>query len=325
MFRSLLSIGLLTFSAMQVFGAVDPTLLGLVPQNTKVLVGINAQNAANSSLGQALLTTQGIDQKVQGLTQQAGFDLRHDLQYVLVSSAGGSNTNPNVVIMRGSFDVGRLSTAAKAKDAKTETYAGSTVIEFSDGSVTSAIAFPQDGIAVAGPLPLVKGVLDVRSTPTTLDPALLHLVSQVSSDDIWFASTEGMSSLPKGMLRLGDQHANSPLSQANLMQSIVQESGGVLLGGQVQLSFDAVTRSPQDANSLADVLRFVSNRVQTRAASGSQEAMLVAALFQNLQVGTNASDVQIQTSVPETLFEQMLSQHSAGGGATLSAPPAAVR
>jgi hypothetical protein len=98
----------------------------------------------------------------------------------------------------------------------------------------------------------------------------------------------------------------APVAQGQVLQSILAESGGVQFGPLAQFTFDAVTRSPQDANSLMDVIRFASNMMQTKMENSAASAVLASAIFQNLQVNASGSNVNVGASVPEQVLEEYL-------------------
>ncbi len=296
---------LVALSALPLFGSADPQLLSLVPANTKVLVGLNAQRTANSDLVQAVLRRHNADMQLQGLTEQTGFDPRRDLQYILIASAAGGSNSPNLVFAHGNFDFDRLAAAAKTKGATTSSIAGVNVIETTSHNDTEALAFPASGIAVVGPLNLVTTVIQSRSSVSSLDPQLSALIAAVDHNDAWFASIAPMSSFPAGMFGRHDSSAAG--GQAQVMQSIIAESGGVRLGDTARLAFNAVTRSPQDASALADVMRFFASMLQTKAQNDPQHAVLASVLTQNLQINANGSGVQLTDSAPEQILEEALS------------------
>src|SRR5581483_8571807 len=153
---------------------------------------------------------------------------------------------------------------------------------------SSAFALPDTGIAVFGDLASVQQVIANRANPAILDSALQNLITQVSpNNDAWFASL-----LPGSFLT---QHVNDATNQqvktqVQALQSVRQAAGGVRFGDLVQLTFDAVTRSPQDAVSLTDVVRFVASLVQMQRQKDPKAGLLASAL-DNMTMNTSGSNV----------------------------------
>jgi hypothetical protein len=220
----------------------------------------------------------------------------------MVASAGPEQNAPAVVLARGLFDVDRITTAAKAHGARIESYQGLSVINAKEDKGINGIAFPETGVAIAGPLELVHAVLSGRSVPTTLDPMLAALIGTASGNDVWFASTVALSSsinpvpMPNG--------SAGPAANAQVFKSVREASGGLRLGEVVELTLDAVTRSPQDATALTDVVRFMSNMMQTKAQNDPRAAVLSASL-QDMKLESTGPNVHIALSMPEKTLEQL--------------------
>jgi hypothetical protein len=73
------------------------------------------------------------------------------------------------------------------------------------------------------------------------------------------------------------------------------------------LTFDAVTRSAQDANALADVVRFMASMLQTRAQNDARAAVLASAV-QQMQLQSTGPNVHLALSVPEKALEGLAQQ-----------------
>jgi hypothetical protein len=296
-----LAICLLAGTAAPLLASVDQGLLGLVPADSKVVIGIDAQRAKSSGFGQFVLKRQNsANTDLQGFELQTGFDPRRDLEYVLVASAGTPHDSSGLILARGLFDMERITTAARSKGARIENFADTVLISMKDKDQANAIAFPETGVAIAGPLSLVRGVLNGRSTPTVLDPRLTALINSADGNDVWFASTLSPNTFAPEV----DPSGNAgPMANAQVLRSVREASGGVKLGEVVQLTFDAVTRSPQDANALADVVRFMTNMVQTKAQNDPRAAALAPALEQ-MKLESSGANVHLALQMPEKTLEQ---------------------
>jgi hypothetical protein len=300
-------------SPLALFASIDQGLLALVPAETVVLSGVDATSAKNSQFGQYLLSRMnGSDSNFQSAMEQTGFDPRRDLQSFLFAGFGPRQTQGRskfAVLARGTFDEQRIASAAQAKNGATaQPYGGVTLyVRQTRNGGSTAFAFPDTGIAVMGDLATVQKIIDDRSTPSTLDPGLLDRVNKVgSTNDMWFASLLSGTALGTNPGLLGGKQLNT--SQA--LKSVLQSSGGVQFGSVVQVSLDATTRSPQDAGSLSDVIRFLANMIQTQGQTNPQTVLLAKAL-EGMTLQTSGSDVQVSFSMPEQDLEQLAQAQSA--------------
>ncbi len=97
-----------------------------------------------------------------------GFDPTRDVHEVLAATTAtmGSKSPNGLVLARGNFDVAKISAAATAKGATTETYNGATVIE--DPKAMVGIAFLNSTLVAAGDIANVKAAIDRPSTGQSL-------------------------------------------------------------------------------------------------------------------------------------------------------------
>lgn len=296
----------LLLSPLASFASVDPGLLALVPAETVVLTGVDVASAKNSDFGQFLLSRANtVDSDALSFMQQSGFDPRRDIQNFVFASFGPRQTQGRskfAVLARGTFDQNAIASAAQAKTAITpQQYAGVTLYVNNSRKTPTAFAFPDTGIAVMGDLPTVQEIIDHLASPSALDPGLVQRVNNVGSkNDVWFASLLSGTALGNGSPVIAGQQLNN----AQVLKSIVQSDGGILFGGVAQMSLDASTRSPQDATALSDVIRFLSNLVQTQGQNDPQAALLAKAL-ENMNLSTDNSDVHVSLSVPEQDLEHL--------------------
>lgn len=287
--------------------AIDSGLLALVPESTVLLTSVDAEATRSSEFGQYLLRRMDSeDQHLQKFMAETGFDPRRDLQDLLFASFNehqARNRPRFAILARGTFDPSRISTAVSAKNSfSRQTYDGTTLFVSRGAESDSAFAFPDTGIVVIGDIATVKEILDRRANPSTLDPGLLERVNKVgTANDLWFASLLSGSFLGSTI----DLPGGAPqLKDSSALQSILQSTGGVRFGDQVQLSFDATTRSPQDATSLADVVRFLSSMLQTQRRNDGEAGILASAL-DGMQLQANGSEVHLGLSISEKNLEAL--------------------
>src|SRR6202043_2116696 len=93
-------------------------------------------------------------------------------------------------------------------------------------------------------------------------------------------------------------------SQAKALQGVLQSSGGVKLGPTIETTFDAVTRSPQDASSLSDVIRFMASMVQMQRQNDPRANILASAL-DGMTLQNSGASVHLSISMPEKSLEEL--------------------
>jgi hypothetical protein len=298
---------LVSFTAAAAFAAADNGLLALIPADSKIVTSVDVQQARSSPFGQFLLSRMNSDSNgFDKMAQETGFDPRRDLQsFVFASSGPAVNVGQSsfVVVARGTFDSQSIGKQVLSHGGTVQNFGGIDVYVFQQQhGRSSAFALPDTGIAVFGDLASVQQVIANRANPAVLDTALQNLITQVSpNNDAWFASL-----LPGSFLT---QHVNDATNQqvktqAQALQSVRQAAGGVRFGDLIQLSFDAVTRSPQDAVSLTDVVRFVASLVQMQRQKDPKAGLLASAL-DNMTMNTSGSNVHVSLAIAETSIEQI--------------------
>jgi hypothetical protein len=309
---ALLSACLLTAGLLS--AAVDPGLLALVPANTQLISGVHVDQSRVSPFGQFIISQiQTHPGDLQKLIDATGFDPRNDVTEVLLSSNGQAEGHVGLVLARGNFDPAKVETAATAKGAAIENYLGTNIIvghhtdANSESGRPGAVAFLDNTLAVAGTLDAVKGAIAGKGNTTIRIPeSLLAQVNTLSAvNDVWFVSlVPGTTLLPQGVMSGNGNAAASQDPKSTALQAILQSSGGVRFGDQISMSFQALTRSDKDAQSLADVVRFVSSMVQMKRQDDPQLGILATA-FDGMSLATNGRTMTLGMSIPEQSFEQL--------------------
>lgn len=299
------------FSFLLFFGAsltplvagVDSGLLDLVPAGCRVISSVDVAAAKNSPFGGYVLSrinTQ--DHGFEELIQETGFDPRRDLQDFVFASPGMSSASSNarfVVLIRGHFDHERIRADA-LKDSTMDVFQGTEVFLTSDHHQMNALAFVNDSVMVLGDLNSVHEVLAHRGSPSALDPDVQRLVATVGpNNDLWFVSTMPGAALADHLKQQASK--NFPVQA---LDSISQSSGGLQFGDVVRLSFDAVARSPKDAQSLVDVLRFSGSMVQM-SRDKNPSAQAFAAAIDQMKLEADGDAVHIALSIPEQTLEHI--------------------
>ena len=284
------------------FAAVDQGLLDLVPAGTKMISGVQAEKVKGSALGQFVFAhMQRDNENFQHFIQSTGFDPRRDVQELLFASNGDPEHAQMIVIARGYFDPARIKTAAVSAGGSVESVAGVDLL-IGKGSKEGGIAFLDNTLAIAGNRDLLRRMVAGRKSPASLDSQLESGLRRVSGEgDAWFVS-----------LIPGSQFQAAPTMNVHgqefsgaVIQSVLQSSGWIRFGETVKVNLQAVTRSDKDAQSLADVVRFLSSMIQMQKEGQPQAAVLAQALS-GMQLRTDGSTMEMSLSVPEKGLEQLI-------------------
>jgi hypothetical protein len=303
--RQIVALSVVVFAAsVSAIASIDDGLLGLVPGGAKVVTSIDVERARSSDFGQYMLSrVHTEDQNFEQFVQQTGFDPRRDLQHIVFAGSPnpGANEHSFAILARGNFDTARLEAAAKAKGAVVENYEGVDLILGKSNNQRTGFAFPDVRIAVMADAATLRQIIANRAMPSTLDAELLREISQVGpNNDVWFVSTAPGAVFANHLT----QHAKQPLPNAQALQSVLESSGGITFGSTVNLSFDAITRSAQDATSLADVVRFFASMVQMQRQNDPRAAIFASAL-DNMKLASSGNAMHVSLSMPEKSLEQL--------------------
>ena len=288
--------------ALSALASVDTGLLSLVPAEAKMIGAVDVTRARSSEFGQYVLSkAQTEDQHFQEMVEQTGFDPRRDLQYLMFAANGEAAGKPSsfAILARGNFDPDRMRLLATSKGATIVNYRGlDLIVHAEEKGQRTAIGFPEVGVAVLADLDTLKVVIDNRTTPSTLDATLQSRIYSVgNANDAWYVSLTGVGFL-------ADHIPSDGLPQAKALQGVLQSSGGVRLGSTIETTFDAITRSPQDATSFADVIRFFASMVQMQRQNDPRAGILAASL-DAMTLQTSGATVHFAVSLPEKSLEQL--------------------
>jgi hypothetical protein len=290
----LLSVTLLAaFSG--VLSAADPQLLNLLMPDAKVIAGVNVEQAKGTQFGQYVLNqVQTQDAEMQKLVTLTGFDPRRDVREVLVASDGNMQSKIGLGLARGTFDVPKITAAAVAQGAATETYNGITIIEDSKG--THGIAFLDSTIVAAGDVASVKGAIDRQRVAQPLPAALLVKINQWSMQDAW-----AISAVPPSSFAPVTKDAQ-PNPLLGTVTSVQQAAGGVKFGANVVFSGEAVTDTAQNATTLGDLVKFMINLAQMQGPQTPE----IKALANSVTVNATGTVLKISATLPQDMFTKML-------------------
>jgi hypothetical protein len=254
LFRSLSGLALMATAAS---AAVDPALLNLVMPQAKVLYGIQVQQSLGSPFGRYLLARPELANEntpVARFMAAAGFDYRRDLREVLLASTTGATgtqaLEEGLLLARGTFLPERFAALAQAAGIGIEDHHGVRVI-VSAGAGGHALAFLESTLAALGSEEAVKSAIDRNSARAAFTGPLAKKALAASVDrEVWFATVTPLSELMPAT-------QNSPVP-STLAGAVVESNAGVHFGDQgATLTAEALTHSQQEAQALADALRFL--------------------------------------------------------------------
>jgi hypothetical protein len=291
---------LATFAAL---GAVDASLLNLLPPDAKIISGIQVDQSKASKFGQYVLSQMGSvdDPGLRKFITETGFDPRQDLSELLIATSGTTDMQGVVVVGRGVFNPAKIINSATAAGGAVSNYNGVQLITHKDAKHEFAFGFFDAGTAVMGSSAAVKAAVDRRGAGTKLDQTTQNRVRDLAAThDAWFLSTVPVSDFFAG--KMTDTNMNQAMG-GNLFQAVRSASGGVKFTTTgVTIAGEAAMRSDQDATALADVIRFIAGLVQN---SQDPQAKQAATLLQGLQLTAEASTLKLSLTIPEELVEKL--------------------
>jgi len=284
------AVVLVALSAVSVQAAADPSLLGLIMPDAKSIAGVQLEQSRNSPLGQFILTQMG-PAPFEDIKNATGFDPRTDLTEIVTASAGPTQM---LLVGRGVFQPARILALVEGAKAPLGTYRGMTLISV-DPQQTVSVAFLDANTVAAGTTAAVQGAIDRWFVSPSYTGPLASKVAEVSASTHAWSVATGLSdflpAIPPGTPTVPPQLDVI----RNLVATITQLSGGVVFGATtVELKGKLETRSAQDAQSMADVLRLL-------AMMAPQPGLATAATFTN-----TGSVVNIQFLLTEQQVEQLL-------------------
>jgi hypothetical protein len=286
------------FAPMALAG-VDPALLALVSPDAKMLIGIQVSQAQSTPFGQYLLSQIQLDKNTNQVLTAAGFDPRRDLREILAASGDGSS---GLMLGRGSFQPGKIAKAAVLAGAASSKYRGTEILTLNGtgkNKGAGSIAFLDGSTVVAGDTDNVRAVIDRRAASAVFSGQLAQRAREISvANDAWLASLA-----PPAALSSAAQNAQLGVLQS-LLQSALQVSAGAKFAAtEVTVSAEVVTRSPQDAQSMADLLRFAAGMVQ-QASRSDPNASKGPSLADAAQISSTGAAMHVVISLPEQQMEK---------------------
>lgn len=303
------------FAGLMTARAADSQMLGLVMPDAKVLAGVNVDQAKGTPFGLYLLNqVQSNNTQLQQLITLTGFDPTRDVHELLAASnstATGATALGGLALARGNFDIAKITELAKSKGAILEAHGSVTIIE--DPKQQGGLAFLDPTLVVAGDLANVKAAIDRPANGQTLPSMVVSLVNQWSgSEDAWLITTAGPSAFFPAAAAGSTQQPNP---MAGVLTQIQQIAGGVKFGDSVVGKLAIQADNPTDATQLAGVLQFFLNMAQAQSSNNAQ----VSALASGVTISTQGNTVNVNVTLPQAVFQQLIQQQKGMVGAARQA------
>ncbi len=268
--------------------AADPALLGLVPADSGVIIGIDIDRISSTRFGQAIYSQMQAQSKdFTGLAGNAELELVRGVSELLLAAPVNNRGNRGVVLVRGSFTPAALQ--ALAAGTTESSFQGVRILTRQQKQPLS-IAILEPSLLLGGDPQSVRSAIARRSLPGSPDPVLTAQARELgASYDIWLVAGGGLAGLAP----------QKPPSQfgalaGNLEKSIQQLGAGVKFGPMLQISVDVATRTDKDATAMADALKMLIGL----AASG-KNAQQVKPMLDSLQLRVEANTVKLNIVIPE--------------------------
>jgi hypothetical protein len=292
-------LALLCLAAATCALAADDRLLKLVMPDARVVSGVSLTQLKKSSFGRFMLAeyAAATDAAFDDFVMASGFDPRDDLDEILFAAPAAGSPR-RLLLARGAFAPARIAELARTAGARITPFQGIDIIAKDPGPPeqgTQVLAFLDDSTAVAGDLDDVRAAIGRRDSGAGPSPDIARKVQALSAvSDAWFVSTVPLAELAQSV-----PAANGGLpSQAGALKAIRQASGGVVFGDPVKVSAELVAASAEDAASLADLLRFAAELIQTNRPG--------ALPLDKLDLKTEGNLVRLALAVPERQLESFL-------------------
>jgi hypothetical protein len=289
-------------AALPVAAQVSPSLLQLLPEDVKVIGGVNTEAARNTPFGQYVedqMREHSAD--IDKLLSETDFDLREDLAEIVAATTGFTKNSRGVILAQGVFNPDRIVAHAEAKGAVVSTFGAVKMIR-GHHDHSGALAFLSMDQAAIGRTEDVLAVVErlqsgAASTSPTIDAAL-----QIGENNqAWFVADGSIAELtgrddvvPEGAPIRGD-----------LIRAINQLSGGVSFGETVVVTANAGTDTPDAAMALGSVVQFFMSFARLNS-KDPELSELLGRMLQDLEITTRSSGVTVTLPIAQTDLEAFL-------------------
>jgi hypothetical protein len=206
-------------------------------------------------------------------------------------------------MVRGNFDLAKLTAAASLHGAVLNSYNGVTMFSLDPKKPSEGSVALTAGMAIGGPDEDVKAAVDRMQASGSTAPALAaQAIAASAKYDAWAVSN---GSPAKFAGRVHDPNLSGSL-KGDVLQGITQTAGGVRFGANVEIGGEAVMRSEQDAAALVDVYKFLMSMAQLNAPKAGNVSSPLQSLLGSATVTTAGTTVKFTAQIPQTELEKLL-------------------
>lgn len=254
------SVVLATLAFAATSWAADAQLVNLLTPDSKLLAGVQLQQARTSPFGKFLFSQMGSSPDLDNLRKLTGFDPLNDLTEIVASA---TIDGKGLIAGRGNFQPQLVTMLAAMGGLPTENYRGVALI--GGGSVAPlpgqdpVVALLNNSLMVLGDRAQTKAAVDRWMQASNGTSPLLGVVNDISANSQAWAVATGLSTLTNALTPGAPNRNGSP--QANVMQNVLEKidriAGGLNFGDTVTVKGQAVTKTPQDAQALAGVVNLL--------------------------------------------------------------------
>jgi len=278
--------------------AADPESLRLIPSDSGVVIGINLEQIKPTKFGQIMFSQVESQAKAAEEMAKPGLDLLKGIREVLIVVPVTAQKGHVLILVDGTFDPAPLQALAKLAGMTEAQVQGVTVFTKEQSEPMSA-AVVGGSLIVAGDPASVKGALARRGGMAGgLDAAVAAKLRGVrASHHFWMLTTAPIADLAKN----APAEAFGGALQGDAVKSILQISGGLTFGPKLLIDFEVLTRSEQDATSMADGLKALVGM-----ATMGDGAKQFAPLLQSLDLRADGATMKLNLAIAEEDIMKLL-------------------
>ena len=269
-----------------------PVELRYVPADATGVAYANVRDIMNSEfrqkLQQALPTGQGKDE----FLQKTGIDIERDIESVVAAStAAGDPTQSGILLIRGSFDEGRIETLLRSHNGTVEDYMGKRLL-VGPGPEEMALVFPESGLAMFGRSAAVKRALDTSTShqDVTGNSEMMRLIGQIDGggNTAWaVGSLDAVTNSPSVPAQVKDQ-----MPGIRYIAVAAHVNGGVT---------GLLRAEAKDDKAATDLRAVVNGAIAAGHLVGGTDAKF-AGFLSSLQVTGSGKDVAVTFSMPSEML-----------------------
>jgi hypothetical protein len=280
---------------------VGPEDLAYVPADATGLAYANVREIMNSEFRQKLRSVLPTGQGKDELFNQTGIDLEHDISSVVAAAAGqGDPSDHGLLLIRGTFDEGRIETLIRQHDGTVEDYRGKRLMlpgraGSNAGKPGPCLTFAETGLAVLGSEATVKRALDTRAShqDVTSNAELMRVVAQVDGamNTVWaVGGLDAVTSNPNVPAQVKEQ-----LPGIQWVAVSAHVNGGVT--GQLRAE-------AKDDKAAADLRAVVNGAMAAGHLMGGKDPK-IDAFLNSLQLSGSGKDIDLAFAVPSEMLDMI--------------------